>query len=166
VPRVFSSTHRSRRSSDGSRRSTASEIIVARSAESSTPDWPPGANGRCTLFVAALGGVAGHYQVTIAPAALDIMTISGHDVTMTRAKVSELKARLSMYLARVRRGDTVIVCDRDTPVARLVPYTEQNDGFVVHEPARPLGGLVGIRGVKPRRPVDVVDQLRLDRDHR
>jgi prevent-host-death family protein len=39
-----------------------------------------------------------------------------------RVGVAELKARLSMYLRAVRRGEAVIVYDRDTPVARLVPY--------------------------------------------
>lgn len=33
-----------------------------------------------------------------------------------------MKARLSAYLRRVRRGEAVTVYDRDTPVARLVPY--------------------------------------------
>ena len=41
---------------------------------------------------------------------------------MTRAKVSELKARLSAYLAEVRGGGEVIVYDRATPIARLVPF--------------------------------------------
>jgi prevent-host-death family protein len=36
--------------------------------------------------------------------------------------VAELKARLSAYLKGVRRGEAVTVYDRDTPVARLVPY--------------------------------------------
>jgi prevent-host-death family protein len=37
------------------------------------------------------------------------------------AKVSELKAGLSAYLARVKAGEEVVVTDRGTPVARLVP---------------------------------------------
>lgn len=35
--------------------------------------------------------------------------------------VRELKAHLSQYLARVRRGETVVVTDRGRPVARLTP---------------------------------------------
>lgn len=35
--------------------------------------------------------------------------------------VAELKARLSAYLREARRGHSVTICDRDTPVARLVP---------------------------------------------
>lgn len=40
---------------------------------------------------------------------------------MKSAKISELRDGLSEYLARVRRGETVIVYDRDTPIARIEP---------------------------------------------
>lgn len=36
--------------------------------------------------------------------------------------VRELKAKLSEYLGRVAEGEDVVVTDRGTPVARLVPY--------------------------------------------
>jgi prevent-host-death family protein len=52
-------------------------------------------------------------------------------------KVAELKARLSDYLRSARRGHPVIVCDRDTPIARLVPYETRTD-LVVRESLRPL----------------------------
>jgi prevent-host-death family protein len=41
------------------------------------------------------------------------------------AKVSELKAGLSAYLARVKRGEEVLVTERGTPIARLVPVAER-----------------------------------------
>lgn len=40
---------------------------------------------------------------------------------MKRASISELKARLSRYLAAVKAGEEVIVTDRGRPVARLGP---------------------------------------------
>ena len=40
------------------------------------------------------------------------------------AGIAELKARLSEYLRHVRRGDSVLVVDRKTPVARIVPLDE------------------------------------------
>ena len=85
---------------------------------------------------------------------------------MRRAKVSELKARLSEYLADVRGGEAVVVCDRNTPIARLVPYEEHADGFVVREPKRAAKDVRKVRGVKPRRVVDVVKLLRESRDQR
>ncbi len=41
---------------------------------------------------------------------------------MNKAKIADLKNNLSRYLAYVREGGEVLVLDRDTPVARLVPY--------------------------------------------
>ena len=40
---------------------------------------------------------------------------------MKQVRIAELKARLSEYLRLVRRGETVAVLDRDTPVAQIVP---------------------------------------------
>ncbi len=42
-----------------------------------------------------------------------------------RVGVAELKARLSAYLRRVRKGHPITVFDRDTPVARLVPLDSE-----------------------------------------
>ncbi len=40
---------------------------------------------------------------------------------MKKANISQLKDQLSSYVAYVRRGGSVRVFDRDTPVAELVP---------------------------------------------
>ncbi len=53
-------------------------------------------------------------------------------------KVAELKARLSAYLRAARRGHAVTVCDRDTPIARLVPYRLAGEPLAVREPLRGL----------------------------
>jgi antitoxin (DNA-binding transcriptional repressor) of toxin-antitoxin stability system len=47
-----------------------------------------------------------------------------------------LKSRLSEHLRRVRRGSSITVLDRDTPVARLVPYEDNGVSLTVREPAR------------------------------
>jgi prevent-host-death family protein len=41
---------------------------------------------------------------------------------MQMVKIADLKNNLSRYLARVRRGAEITVYDRNTPVARLVPF--------------------------------------------
>ena len=46
---------------------------------------------------------------------------------MKNARISELRDGLSEYLARVRKGETVIVYDRDTPIARIEPITAADD---------------------------------------
>jgi antitoxin (DNA-binding transcriptional repressor) of toxin-antitoxin stability system len=40
---------------------------------------------------------------------------------MAQAKISELKNRLSHYLERVRRGESILVLDRDRVIARIEP---------------------------------------------
>ena len=76
-------------------------------------------------------------------------------------KVAELKARLSAYLRGARRGHPVTVCDRDTPIARLVPYTAEGEPMSVRQPIRklhdvPLPPPLG-------RPVDSLDALLQER---
>ena len=41
---------------------------------------------------------------------------------MSDVRIADLKARLSEHLRSVRNGDTLTVLDRNTPVARIVPY--------------------------------------------
>ena len=40
---------------------------------------------------------------------------------MKKSSISETKNRLSELLERVRRGETILITDRDRPVARLEP---------------------------------------------
>jgi prevent-host-death family protein len=44
---------------------------------------------------------------------------------MSNVRIADLKARLSEHLRAVRKGGTLTVLDRDTPVARIVPYSAQ-----------------------------------------
>jgi len=44
---------------------------------------------------------------------------------MTEVGIAELKARLSEHLRSVRNGGTLTVLDRNTPIARIVPYAVQ-----------------------------------------
>lgn len=46
---------------------------------------------------------------------------------MKNARISELRDGLSEYLARVRNGETIIVYDRDTPIARIEPIVATDD---------------------------------------
>ena len=44
---------------------------------------------------------------------------------MKSVGIADLKARLSEHLRAVRNGRSLTVFDRDTPVARIVPYTAE-----------------------------------------
>lgn len=48
---------------------------------------------------------------------------------MKTATISEAKNHLSELLARVKQGETVLILDRDKPVARIVPVeaTDRTD---------------------------------------
>ena len=44
---------------------------------------------------------------------------------MKMAKISELKNELSRFLRYVRKGESVLVYDRDRPIARIDPVRER-----------------------------------------
>jgi len=47
--------------------------------------------------------------------------LNSYNSQMKKASISETKNRLSELLERVRRGETILITDRDRPVARLEP---------------------------------------------
>ena len=55
-------------------------------------------------------------------------------VTMISVRIAELKAKLSEYLRTVRKGHSITVLDRDTPIARIVPYEPEANGLVSRKP--------------------------------
>jgi prevent-host-death family protein len=48
------------------------------------------------------------------------------EIVRERVSVSQLKARLSSYMERVKGGATLIVVDRGEPVAEMTSLTRQN----------------------------------------
>ena len=56
---------------------------------------------------------------------LSKMTSHDHNMAMKGIGIAELKARLSEHLRLVRKGRTLTVLDRDTPIARIVPYQSE-----------------------------------------
>jgi prevent-host-death family protein len=77
---------------------------------------------------------------------------------MKEVGIAELKARLSEYLRAVRRGETIAVLDRETPVARIVPVPAPA-ALRVRKPApgAPRPGRVPL----PKRAPLKVDVVRL-----
>jgi prevent-host-death family protein len=78
---------------------------------------------------------------------------------MRQVRIAELKARLSEYLRAVRRGETIAVLDRETPVAQIVPVRDRNRlGIRKPAPGTPLPNRVPLP--KPLKTnVDVVQLL-------
>jgi prevent-host-death family protein len=81
---------------------------------------------------------------------------------MKSVKIADLKARLSEHLRSVRNGGTVTVMDRETPIARIVPYAA--------EPLEVRRATRRPRDVKrppaPRRKTDSLRELLDDRRRR
>ncbi len=46
-------------------------------------------------------------------------------MVMKQVRIADLKARLSEYLRAVRRGETIAVLDRETPVAQIIPMRDR-----------------------------------------
>ncbi len=67
---------------------------------------------------------------------------------MLTAAVSELKASLSRFLARVKAGEDVIVTERGRPVARLVPVERVAEDIPVHLLGLQRKGVVRIGSAK------------------
>jgi prevent-host-death family protein len=94
-------------------------------------------------------------------------TAEEYAVTMDVA-VSELRAHLSDYLDKARRGDEVVITDRGVPVARLIGLTATAtlerlaaDGVIARATAAPRPRAAGQPRPRPRRPVaDQVSEQR------
>jgi prevent-host-death family protein len=56
-------------------------------------------------------------------------------------RIAELKSHLSAYLRRVKRGETVTVMERDTPVAQLVPLQASRTSLHVRRARGKIGEL-------------------------
>ncbi len=56
----------------------------------------------------------------------------------TEVKIAEFKSKLSKYLRSVQRGNEIVVKDRETPIARVVPYTPPHTRLVVRRPTKSL----------------------------
>lgn len=76
---------------------------------------------------------------------------------MKRVGIADLKAHLSGHLKAVRRGESVLVVDRDKPIARLIPYDEPGTGVVTRPPRRELHSIQLPPPMRP--PVDSLAAL-------
>ncbi|MDH5428361.1 MAG: type II toxin-antitoxin system prevent-host-death family antitoxin [Nitrospirota bacterium] len=74
---------------------------------------------------------------------------------MNNIRIADFKSRLSEHLRQVRRGHTLTVMDRNTPIAKVIPYE-------VH------GGLLQVRLPPPHQPklhrIPLPPPLRLRQD--
>ncbi len=102
----------------------------------------------------------------------------GYDMAMKLVNIAELKNRLGFYLRAVRRGEPVLVRDRDRVIARIEPAGERAAAGGIGEERlaelerrgilRPGRGRITreilARRVRPRRPADAVSALLRERE--
>ena len=62
------------------------------------------------------------------------MTTFGYHLVMNTVRIADLKSRLSEYLRKVRNGRSITVLDRNTPIARILPYEENGASLKVRSP--------------------------------
>jgi antitoxin (DNA-binding transcriptional repressor) of toxin-antitoxin stability system len=55
-------------------------------------------------------------------------------MTMIGIRIADLKSRLSEHLRKVRAGSTLTILDRDTPIARIVPWKVGNGSLKLRTP--------------------------------
>jgi prevent-host-death family protein len=68
----------------------------------------------------------------------------------SEVRIAEFKSQLSRYLRAAQAGSEIVIKDRDTPVARLVPYTPPARRLETRPPVGSLKDLDTMR--RPPRP--------------
>jgi prevent-host-death family protein len=66
------------------------------------------------------------------------VTSTGYCMVMKKVGIADLKAHLSGHLRTVKKGETLVVVERGTPVARIVPASDLRGGVVIRPPTRDL----------------------------
>lgn len=83
---------------------------------------------------------------------------------MKRVRIAELKAKLSEYLRAVRRGESVTVMDRETPIAVINPVDRGPGGLSIRATSSTTGKPSDVE-LPPPLPLDtdIVELLLADR---
>jgi prevent-host-death family protein len=88
------------------------------------------------------------------PAETDYLSGMTDRSRKTDVGLAEFKARLSAYLRRVRRGETLTVLNRDIPIARVLPWDQGPAALPGRPPTRRLRDVA-----IPRAPGGAMDSL-------
>ena len=83
---------------------------------------------------------------------------------MKTVNISNLKAQLSAHIQLVRGGEEVLVCDRNTPVARIVPcrlenHSQQEQRLIARGVLTPPTKTRPARASWPEPPGNVSDKV-------
>ena len=88
-------------------------------------------------------------------------------MVMTKVGVAKLKAELSDYLRKVKLGGEVVVYDRETPIARIIPYeSKERAGGLIIRPAKPGVRFQDVRLPPPLPMGESIVQMLIDERQR
>jgi antitoxin (DNA-binding transcriptional repressor) of toxin-antitoxin stability system len=57
-------------------------------------------------------------------------------MVMKQVRIADLKARLCEHLRGVRRGQSLNILERETPIARILPYSNDEAKILIRHPLR------------------------------
>ncbi len=83
------------------------------------------------------------------------------------ANISTIKAKLTSFLRLVKKGKEVIILDRQTPIAKLIPWNEKTrSGMGVQPPKISFSKFLEIKPSPLSSQVDSLSLLMEDRSKR
>lgn len=97
---------------------------------------------------------------------IDKMTTSDYHMVMISVNIAVLKAKLSFYLGQVKLGNEILVMDRNTPVARMVPSASRPQAVTLVKAKKAPASLRALKFQPVKRRIDSIELLREDRDRR
>jgi len=85
---------------------------------------------------------------------------------MISVNIAVLKAKLSFYLNQVKQGNEILVMDRNTPVARMLPSVGRARDLVLIKAKRSPAALKTMKFRPAKRRTNSLELLREERDRR
>lgn len=86
----------------------------------------------------------------------------------TEVRITQFKNALGRYLRSAQKGNEIVIKDRETPIARLVPYRTERQRLVTRPPIGSLKDLDRLPRYRPKglKAGDVDEALREERRER
>lgn len=82
----------------------------------------------------------------------------------TQVKSSEFKAKMAAHLRQVKKGHELVLLDRDTPIAKVIPLQNNKEKLKIIPPQEKTGlKNIKIPKLKKKPTIDVVKMLQEDR---
>jgi prevent-host-death family protein len=100
---------------------------------------------------------------------LHIVTTCGHNGNVKKeVRIADLKAHLSEHVRAAQKGEEILIKDRETPVAMLVPVSGSQSPLQIIPAKRPGRGTQQMRSVQLHglKPGDVAKALASVREER